>query len=478
MVGTTSYDRTDTPVWGLVARAALYGSGYAVVVLLGATLLLQGYFADRILPGVTVAGQDIGSLTRAQATVKLRRVTSDYRLDFFIDSVPRNVRPGDIGVRYDIRETVDRAYKSRRSVLVPARTEQMGLVDAVDTAALTTYVRGVAAAVGSEPKDASVSVVNARVEVEPDQNGFSIDPEMLARSLRAQAGTVASSPLQFRARSVAARLKADSASAAVTQAERFMATPLALTYNGATYAPTPRDIGSWISFDKTAGDVAGLNASIDRSKLRGWVTALGRRVNVAALDKRLRVENGVTKIEREGVDGMAIDEEPAAAAMAVALTAGQPAVVFVTSHPVPFKTVSTSFVTLDYGRYIEINIAKQHLWVWQDHEVIYDTPITTGATGAGFPTITGLFSVYYKTTNTHLRGYAYGPRYNYDVQVDYWMPFSGGYGMHDASWRNGRFGGSDYYYGGSHGCVNLPDAAAAFIYHWANIGTPVWVHAS
>lgn len=478
MVGTTSYDRSRSLSWGSLARAGLFTCGYAVVVLLGSTLLLQSYFADRILPGVTVAGQDIGSLTRLQATSKLRRVTSDYRLNYSIDSAPRNVRPADIGVRYDIRGTVDRAYGSRRSVLVPPRSERVELGSQIDTVALTAYVQGVARAIGSEPKDASVSVVNARVEVKPDQNGFSIDPVMLARSLRAQAGTVATSSLQFQAKSVSARLKADASGAAVTQAERFMAIPLALTYNGVTYTPAPREIGSWITFDKTSGEQPGFQARIDQSRLRTWVASLGRKVNVAPLDKRLRIENGVTKIEREGTDGTAIDEEPAVAALASGLSDGLPVTAAVTSHVVTFKTVSTSFVTLEYGRYIEINIAKQHLWVWQDHEVIYDTPITTGATGAGFPTITGLFSVYYKTTDTHLRGYAYGPRYNYDVQVDYWMPFSGGYGMHDASWRNGRFGGSDYYYGGSHGCVNLPDAAAAFIYNWVSIGTPVWVHAS
>ncbi len=56
------------------------------------------------------------------------------------------------------------------------------------------------------------------------------------------------------------------------------------------------------------------------------------------------------------------------------------------------------------------------------------------------------------------------------------MPFYGNYGLHDASWRNGVFGGQDYLYNGSHGCVNLPEATAAFIYNWADVGTPVWIH--
>ncbi len=110
--------------------------------------------------------------------------------------------------------------------------------------------------------------------------------------------------------------------------------------------------------------------------------------------------------------------------------------------------------------------------------MIYESPITSGATGAHLGTVTGLFSIYYKTTNTHLVGYQYG--YNYDVPVKYWMPFYSGYGLHDASWRNGNFGETSgplgYYYDGSHGCVNLPDATAEFIYNWSVVGTPVWVH--
>ncbi|MEO7617644.1 MAG: L,D-transpeptidase, partial [Candidatus Saccharibacteria bacterium] len=57
-----------------------------------------------------------------------------------------------------------------------------------------------------------------------------------------------------------------------------------------------------------------------------------------------------------------------------------------------------------------------------------------------------------------------------------WMPFHGGYGLHDAIWRKGRFGGQDYIRGGSHGCVNLPDATAEWLYNWSVVGTPVYIH--
>ena len=162
------------------------------------------------------------------------------------------------------------------------------------------------------------------------------------------------------------------------------------------------------------------------------------------------------------------------AAITAAVQNQTPLTYAISTHPIAFKTTSTSVVSLDLGRYIEVNLTNQHLWVWQDHQVIFDSPITSGATGYGYGTVTGLFSIYYKTTNTHLVGYQYG--YDYDVPVKYWMPFYQGFGLHDAVWRNGIFGGQDYIWHGSHGCVNLPDATAEFIYNWSTIGTPVWVH--
>ena len=48
--------------------------------------------------------------------------------------------------------------------------------------------------------------------------------------------------------------------------------------------------------------------------------------------------------------------------------------------------------------------------------------------------------------------------------MKYWMPFNGGIGLHDASWRS-KFGGEIYKNSGSHGCVNLPRSVAETIYN-------------
>ena len=55
------------------------------------------------------------------------------------------------------------------------------------------------------------------------------------------------------------------------------------------------------------------------------------------------------------------------------------------------------------------------------------------------------------------------------------MPFSGGCGIHDATWRS-SFGGDQYLYDGSHGCVGVSLSNAKTIYNNVSVGTIVVVY--
>ena len=89
---------------------------------------------------------------------------------------------------------------------------------------------------------------------------------------------------------------------------------------------------------------------------------------------------------------------------------------------------------------------------------------------------TGIYSIAYKQTDRILRGAKKADgTYEYESHVDYWMPFNGGIGLHDADWR-GSFGGSIYKTNGSHGCINLPVDKAPALYELIEKGTPVICH--
>ncbi len=452
----------------------------AGMVFLGLALhlALTAWFAGRILPGVVAAGQNIGGLTLPQARAVLQKDAAAYQLKLNVAGQDYKLSPNQIGVSFDPEATLQTAYQTgRASWYLPFHTDPVPMQYQLNRTILNDFATQVAAHVGVAPVDAGVVYQNGTFQTVPDKSGVTVDRLGLERLVEQDLRFPTGNNLRLKPRPVLADIQAAALGPTIAEAKRLTATPIVLTYGDKTFTPSSDDIGQWVAFDKQQNDTsAKLVPKVDTAKLKSYVQQIANQIDQAPVSKKVTIENGVTRVDQEGTDGLAIDQDPAVNAIADAVTKNQPLTFTITTHDVPFKTISNTVITLDYGRYIEINLSKQHLWVWQDHQVIYESPVTSGATGAGFPTVTGLFSIYYKTTNTHLVGYQYGPRYNYDVFVQYWMPFYQGYGLHDASWRNGNFGGSDYYYGGSHGCVNLPLATAAFLYNWADIGTPVWVH--
>lgn len=117
--------------------------------------------------------------------------------------------------------------------------------------------------------------------------------------------------------------------------------------------------------------------------------------------------------------------------------------------------------------YVVIDLSEQKLWLYDGSELLIETDIVTGMLDT--PTRSGLFKIYSKQTDRYLTGE------DYNAHVNYWMPFDGGIGLHDASWRK-KFGGDIYLTDGSHGCVNMPKNITDDIYEMVSIGTKVLVH--
>ena len=109
------------------------------------------------------------------------------------------------------------------------------------------------------------------------------------------------------------------------------------------------------------------------------------------------------------------------------------------------------------------------MYLVQDGKTIMDSDVVTGNVNLRRGTPTGIYSVDYKQSPSVLRGE------DYESKVTYWMPFNGGVGFHDATWR-GVFGGQIYIGGGSHGCVNMPFIKAQELYGYVKEGMPVIVY--
>lgn len=465
-------------VWMQVAAIAVCAAFLLVSVF---QMGLQAALAGRFYPGVTIAGQNIGGKTYAEARDALQPPAVTSQLAIKAGQNDYSLTLGQLGVEYDLAASLEAAYAVGRGeqLAIAGLTEaqhsgEQPYAVRIDEAKFNAALATVSGKSGSAPVNATVVIENGVPKIQADQDGLSIDQKILTQRVREQIARAELAPIKIEPSAQQAPVQAEALPPVVEKAKQLMATSIQLSAEGKRYTPSASDIGGWLVFDlKEADGRATIEPRVDEGKLRAYVQALAKRVDIAPVNKEINIQNGVTKSEKEGKDGKAIDQNAVFDQLRQAMSAQTAVSYEMPMRPVAFKTVYNRTTVLDAARYIEINLSMQRLWVYENQQVVYQTPITSGATNYGYGTSVGLFSIKAKATNTRLRGAQYG--YNYDVPVDYWMPFNGGEGLHDAEWRS-SFGGMDYRNTGSHGCVNLPDPAAAWIYNWATIGTPVWVH--
>ena len=140
---------------------------------------------------------------------------------------------------------------------------------------------------------------------------------------------------------------------------------------------------------------------------------------------------------------------------------------FVMTNEFTFGYVSKQYTEELNDIYVIVDKSIQRLYLYNNNALQISTPVTTGKNST--PSDTGKFQIYNKETGRYLVGE------DYRTWVDYWMPYNGGEGLHDATWHN-LFGSQAYQSGGSHGCINLPPDIADDIYNNVFIGTTVLVH--
>jgi vancomycin resistance protein YoaR len=449
---------------------------WLVVAFFSANVVFGAFYLDRIYPGVEVAGVQLSHLTQPEASSRLAATVSDYNLRINVAGRTEKAKPEQLGLKFDVEATVDMAMqRGRYFALIPlwGLRDSMGPTGLryaynVDQGKLKAYVSKIAGENSAAPVDATIKVVDGKPQVVADVVGVGIDQDRLAE-LVDMAVAEQLPEIKVEATEIAAAIRAKDITGNLQEAEKLLSASIILTYQGKQFSPSRSTVGDWLVFAK---DGAQLKTGIDEAKVKSYVASIAKSIDQASKQRLINVLNGKVQGEEPGKDGLAVVQPDVVAKLVEGIRSGGLKLELPT-RPVAFKTVYNRSVNLDFGRYIEINLSLQRLWAYEDHKTVYESAITSGATGAGYPTVTGLFDIYSKARNRNLNGYAIG--YNYNVFVQYWMPFSGNYGMHDASWRS-NFGGPDYYYNGSHGCVNMPLESAAWIYNWADVGTPVWVH--
>lgn len=228
---------------------------------------------------------------------------------------------------------------------------------------------------------------------------------------------------------------------------------------------TGETICSWITGSQ------GTAAVVDQDKVTAFVAALAQKYDTAGTARSLHTAGG-RDVELTGAYGWKMDVAGESAALIQLIQAGLSE--GEQDREPLYTSTAASRNAPDWGNtYVEVDLTGQHAYMVQDGNLVWDAPCVTGNLSKDHTTPAGIYTLTYKEKDRVLRG----PKkpdgtYEYESHVDYWMPFNGGIGLHDASWR-GKFGGSIFQKNGSHGCINLPPNKAKALYDLVYKGIPV-----
>lgn len=252
----------------------------------------------------------------------------------------------------------------------------------------------------------------------------------------------------------------EAAKAALAKANSYLDIDLTYSFtpdNAQTqYETLTKDkIGSFITFESD------LTPCINSTAVRDYANALGEKYYVKGNAGQFLTSAGNYIDVEVDYAGQPVDTEQLYNDLHFVLNNGVSGI-----RMVPYLNVIKTEDLAFNGNYVEVNLSAQHLWVYRDGACVISTPIVSGCAYYRNTTPTGVYSIYNKAKNTYLVGASYRS------YVNYWMPFKGGYGLHDATWRD-TFGGDIYLYDGSHGCVNIPPKIAGSVYENVSVGTKV-----
>lgn len=153
--------------------------------------------AGKVLPGVTIAGVDVGGMTREEAIDAVNEVAGD-RLDREIEVAVRDrtwhVTPAELGTTADVEGKVDAALavgermgwheRAWARLFDGSVDENLSLDYSRDGKELRRFVRVVAKAVAVSPQNASVELEGSKLVLDKPRMGIALKEKQAKRSLR------------------------------------------------------------------------------------------------------------------------------------------------------------------------------------------------------------------------------------------------------------------------------------------------------
>lgn len=407
--------------------------------------------------GTTVLSVDISGLTQDAAWLKLEEAAAEYHLDLTVDGVTASVTALEIDLSC-----------AQDVFMVDAERMAQGL--SAEFSDLIRYNEGKLRSWMHRHFNKAVTEggivfdeASGQYIALPQADGQSSNPNELSIAVRQTIGTLTPQQTLSGVSQILRPTRSSEEQAvkdALALANKMIGVKLSYVFapegeDSVTVDIPAETIRSFVTLDED-----GFTPVIHEDNLDAYVAELSEKYSVEGTTGSFVTTHGDTLDYTVSYNGQDVDSWELAEDIITCMQEG-----ISETRDAPYEDVGDPDMPYG-GTYVEVDLSSQHVWFYKNGERIVSTSMVSGKVAEGWMTPTGVYSLYEKDYAVYLEGA------DYTTYVNFWMPFLGGYGLHDATWR-GSFGGDIYHYDGSHGCVNLPYDAAAEIYDNISVGTKV-----
>lgn len=460
-------EKREGSAWRGILAAACVAVGMVVLIYFAGALFFDGHYYWK----TRIDGKDYSFRSKEQVREEILNPAVSYELALIgREGLEDCMSPGQLGMVYVFDDTLDRLNEE----LDGFRWPQMLWIDrdwelprtlVYDEEALDKRLRESVFFDRKnirKPRNAGIGEYESGkgYSIWPDDPGTVLDFEKVKNAVM-EALENLEETLDFREGGFysEAEVKADDRrlNRLLDTANLYVGTRVEYRWNGETEVIDGDLISIWI-------DIGEDQVTLDEDAVREYINDLARKHDTYGRDRVFTTTAGNRVTLKSGSYGWWTNRAGETEALLASIREGEK----VCREPLYYcRGYAEGGPGEDIGSsYVEIDLGNQHLYLYVEGKLILESDMVSGNIARGHGTPAGVFGITYKERDATLRGE------NYASHVDYWMPFNGNIGMHDASWRN-SFGGEIYLTGGSHGCINLPRDAAAEIYGYVEANFPV-----
>lgn len=464
----------------------IVGALTLALLVIGAGVYVGFHFFDnRALPNTYVGEHNVSGLKEKEIQELLEKTAAENTVTFYgKDIVPAQAKLADMGIKIKSSETAKAATAGNRiwsnyASCIFKKTDIAPLLDTDETKTLQ-FAATLTEDTPAIPRPINPEVIfnDDKFEVKEGKEGRGVSYESII-----EAGTQlvsATKDIRFEGNitTIKPEKNPDQLNTQAQTANKIITPQITVTSGDQTFTATPENKASWITFNAE-------NVSIDPAAINAWVEEQASAAQTEG-------EAGYRYVANDG-EVLRVITEPVIATTVTNKTevAGEilknikdhqdasPSFTIEENEPqweereVARGAEYLAYPAKEGERWVDISLSTYRVTAYIGGRAQASYPMVPGA--PGYRTPVGRFAVYGKNRLQDMRGYNNDGSEYETKNVPYATYFYDDIAMHGSSaWRSEW--GMDAGAGGSHGCVNMPDEGAAYMFNFTSIGTVVSVH--